>query len=93
LLSEGGTVSGELRCQPQIQCAEKLAIHKVLFVKLRLLGGRRFSWPSGRARRVSIALGRNCHIPGTVFTGDTDLLGSLRHLGLIVLRCGDVFLV
>lgn len=21
------------------------------------------------------------HIPGTVFTGDTDLLGSLRHLG------------
>lgn len=25
------------------------------------------------------------HIPGTVFTGNADLLGSLRHLGGVVM--------
>lgn len=36
---------------------------------------------SGRAQSSSGFLHAFDNVPGTVFTGDTDLLGSLRHLG------------
>ena len=53
-------------------------------VKMRTTPSFHLSQPSLRG------LNEILHIPGTIFTGHADLLGSLRHLGGVALMNGLV---
>jgi len=90
LLTEGGTVSGEDNNYQHrilsivahfLPFSCNCAIPFVLPYR-GVVNGLKFSSIAGFAP-TPFSTPRNnvLHIPGTVFTGDTDLLGSLRHFG------------
>lgn len=85
LLSEGGTVSVQiLRLAYAYRLPETCIIESLFVVEIKVAGdGTASSTSVHLAHHASSCAPWVAHVPGTVFTGNADLLCSLRHL------CGD----
>ena len=82
LLSKGGTVSeNQGNKLSAIHSDLLLTLMRVVQKLMALQGEETAKCRVERPCRYSSALERVNHVPCTVFAGNSDLLGSLRHLG------------